>query len=216
MTGFGSEGQQNSYRSGTNEINRYCMQSSAMANTKEEEHWSSFRSAVAYLQHKLSKVAPRSKENVESSGMTNDGPHRRNSISIYRKFDSSHDEHLSAFNTDACNECASPQLRPQDITSNNNHWDDTNSIDAHLVHRRLELIGLEKVHNNISWNGNAIDILDTGYLESPAHGGGAPSHASYATNALSITEQQLAETRLRLAMTESERDELEFQLIQGS
>ncbi len=207
MVGRGSS---NSDKRGTGEINRIAYY--AMGSTKEEEYWSSFRSAVACLQQKLSEKA---KENVERSDNTNGGPHRRNSISIHRRFDSSHAEHLSVLNTDACNECASPQHRPQDIASNNNQWDGTNIIDAHLAHRRLELIGLENVHNNNSWNGNTIDIVDTDDLISPARGG-APSHSSYATNALSIAEQQLAETRLRLAMTESERDELEFQLIQGT
>ena len=42
-------------------------------------------------------------------------------------------------------------------------------------------------------------------------------HSSHATmDALSITAQQLSETRLKLALIESERDELEFQLMQKS
>jgi hypothetical protein len=191
--------------------------------TKDEVHWSSFRSAVVCLQHTLSKVAhasPRAttseSDYVAHSGSTNDeNSCQQSNNSSPRRIDSDH-ERQSALDNDAYNESASHQFRPQDITSNNTRWEYTNNMETNSFHRQLELIGLEQVHNNNnSWNDNAIDIIDTDHLISPTHGG-VPSHASHTTNALSIAEQELAATRLKLAMTESERDELEFQLIQGS
>lgn len=181
---------------------------------KEEEHWTSFRSAVVCLQYTLSKLLTTA--NVESSGsMMNDGySYQRKKNPVPQKLGSSC-EHQSEMNRDACNECASHRHQPQDITSNNILRNGTNTIDTNSDHRQLQLIGLEKVHISNSWNSNIINMANTDHLISPAHGG-VPSNASYATNALSIAEQQLAETRLKLAMTESERDELEFQLIQGS
>ena len=64
-------------------------------------------------------------------------------------------------------------------------------------HQNLELIGLEEVNTEQ-------------HAQSSAHS----SHATM--DALSITAQQLSETRLKLALIESERDELEFQLMQKS
>ncbi|KAL3757279.1 hypothetical protein ACHAWU_008440 [Discostella pseudostelligera] len=190
--------------------------------TKEEVHWSSFRSAVVCLQHTLSKVAqvsPRATlpDDVEhiTDSTTDENSRQGSNNSAYRRIDSDH-EPQSALDNDGYNETASHLFQPQYIISNSTQWGDTNNIETNSSHRQLELIGLEQVHNNNnSWNGIAVDIIDTDHLISPTHGG-VPSHASHTTNALSIAEQQLAETRLKLAMTESERDELEFQLIQGS
>lgn len=179
---------------------------------KEEEHWTSFRSAVVRLQYTLSKLLTTA--NVESSGSMNDGClYQRKKNTVTQKFGSSC-ELQSEMNRDEFYECASHPHQPQDTTSNNILRNDTNTIDTNSDPRQLQLIGLEKVQINSSWNGDTINMVDTDHLISPAHGG-VPSNASYATNSLSIAEQQLAETRLKLAMTESERDELEFQLIQG-
>ena len=183
---------------------------------KEDAHWSSFRNAVVCLQQTLSKMAetasPTSPEDLERSyDKTVMSECQRNNNNITQQMNS------RVFTSD--NESALPLHRPQDILSNNASWDHANNIieSNNSSHRQLELIGLEQVHhnNNNGWNGNTINIVDTDHLVSPTHGV-APSHASQATNVLSIAEQQLAETRLKLAMTESERDELEFQLIQGS
>ena len=191
--------------------------------TKEDTHWSSFRNAVVCLQQTLSKVAetasPTSQEDLERSEDKNDmNECQRNNNAITQQMCSAR-EPLFMSVADACNDSAPHLYRPQDILSNNTSWDHANNIiePNNLSHRQLELIGLEQVHhnNNNGWNGNTISIVDTDHLVSPTHGV-APSHASQATNVLSIAEQQLAETRLKLAMTESERDELEFQLIQGS
>jgi hypothetical protein len=191
--------------------------------TKEDTHWSSFRNAVVCLQQTLSKVAeadsPTSQEDLERSEDKNDmNECQRNNNAITQQVYSSREPLFTLDINDACNESAPHLHRPQDILSNNAAWDHANNIiePSNSSHRQLELIGLEQVHhnnNNNGWNGNTINIVDTDHLVSH---GVAPSYASQATNILSIAEQQLAETRLKLAMTESERDELEFQLIQGS
>lgn len=91
---------------------------------------------------------------------------------------------------------------PQEVGQNRSrdeldHSEETNdNNERKQTHNHLELIGLEEVGNEL--------LL-------PA----SPSRESHATNALSVAEQQLAETKFKLAMTESERDELEFQLMQN-
>ena len=83
------------------------------------------------------------------------------------------------------------------------------------TNKSVELTGLEEVNKSVhSRNNIVLGTHDHINLRSPAN---APSHTSHTTtNALSIAEQQLAETKLKLALTESERDELEFQLIQNT
>lgn len=135
--------------------------------------------------------------------------------------------------THSSNVCIIPETNREDHTQSKHQSDswDGRSIEteteakSNQPHQQLELIGLEKVNNNSgldennnhnidgivgSGNGNSISS-GVNLLMSPLN---APSHASQTTNALSIAEQQLAETKLKLAMTESERDELEFQLMQ--
>ena len=78
----------------------------------------------------------------------------------------------------------------------------------------VELTGLEEVNKSMHSMNNVMNHHDH-LLRSPATNAlSRESHNTITTNALSVAEQQLAETRLKLAMTESERDELEFQLIQ--
>ena len=82
------------------------------------------------------------------------------------------------------------------------------------TNKSVELTGLEEVNKSVhSRNNIVLGTHDHINLRSPAN---APSHTSHTTtNALSIAEQQLAETKLKLALTESERDELEFELMKS-
>ena len=95
-----------------------------------------------------------------------------------------------------------PSSSPQDISA-------FQSGDCANSHQQLELIGLEEVTTNEYHRNNCqCDNKVEQHAQSSAHS----SHATM--DALSITVQQLAETRLKLALTESERDEMEFQLMQ--
>ena len=95
-----------------------------------------------------------------------------------------------------------PSSSPQDISP-------FQSGDCAKAHRHLQLIGLEEVTTNeYNRNNCQCDNEHEQHAQSSAHS----SHATM--DALSITAQQLAETRLKLALTESERDEMEFQLMQ--
>ena len=118
--------------------------------------------------------------------------------------------------TENSNRCT---LQPEKSIANcNNSWDDK-SIELknnnNSSHPQLELIGnLEEVKRNIQSRNNNTVMTHNDDILSPmnAH----QSHTSHTTNAaLSIAEQQLTETKLKLAMTEMERDELEFQLMQN-
>ena len=95
-----------------------------------------------------------------------------------------------------------PSSSPQDISP-------FQSGDCAKAHQHLQLIGLEEVTTNeYNRNNCQCDNEHEQHAQSSAHS----SHATM--DALSITAQQLAETRLKLALTESERDEMEFQLMQ--
>ena len=80
----------------------------------------------------------------------------------------------------------------------------------------LELVGMEEVDRSVCSVNNKSNLaahdndnrISTNYTN-------AMSHASQNTNALSIAAQELAEMKLKLALTESERDELEFELMQS-
>ena len=98
-----------------------------------------------------------------------------------------------------------PSSLPQDMSA-------FQSGDGAKSHQHLELIGLEEVTTSV-YNRRNNSQCDNA-LEQHAQ---SSVHSSHATmDALSITAQQLSETRLKLALIESERDELEFQLMQKS
>ena len=84
-------------------------------------------------------------------------------------------------------------------------------------HQYLELIGMEEVDRSICSLNNKSNLSshDNNYIISTNNNNNAMSHASQNTNALSIATQELAEMKLKLALTESERDELEFELMQS-
>lgn len=107
-----------------------------------------------------------------------------NYASIYRHDPSSHPQDISAFR------CGGSAIL----------IDDNNNAKSQL---HLELIGLEEVNTNSQCE-NEHEL----HAQSSTHS----SHATM--DALSITTRQLSETKLKLALIESERDELEFQLMQ--
>ena len=84
-------------------------------------------------------------------------------------------------------------------------------------HQYLELIGMEEVDRSICSLNNKSNLSshDNNCIISTNNNNNAMSHASQNTNALSIATQELAEMKLKLALTESERDELEFELMQS-
>jgi len=98
-----------------------------------------------------------------------------------------------------------PSSLPQDMSA-------FQSGDGAKSHQHLELIGLEEDTTSVynRRNNSQGDNEHEQHAQSSAHS----SHATM--DALSITAQQLSETRLKLALIESERDELEFQLMQKS
>ena len=101
-----------------------------------------------------------------------------------------------------------PPSHPYDISEfrlgSNTIIEDFNSTKSH---RHLELIGLDEVDRSVYNRNNQADNELEQHAQSSAH-------STHSTMALSITAQQLSEMRLKLALTESERDELEFQLMQ--
>ena len=102
--------------------------------------------------------------------------------------------------------------------SNNDSDNDKNySATQPQHHQYLELIGMEEVDRSICSLNNKSNLSshDNNCIISTNNNNNAMSHASQNTNALSIATQELAEMKLKLALTESERDELEFELMQS-
>jgi len=167
--------------------------------SKEEAHWSSFRSAVAGLQHALTELSYSAEVKMErtSTGCELYGSDVNSSSTSSRNAPKNK---LQSILDDVCN-------KPQDVSEN--RWDGGNIEINRSLHRHLELFGLEEVDKSEYSRENHHDGNE---LAPPAH---SSAHSSHATIALSMASQQLAETRLKLALTESERDELEFRLMQA-
>ena len=102
-------------------------------------------------------------------------------------------------------------------TINNDENEIKNYNTTQTNHQYLELIGMEEVDRNICSVNNKANLSshdNTTTCNNPTNANAIMSHASQNTNALSIATQELAEMKLKLALTESERDELEFELMQ--
>lgn len=108
-----------------------------------------------------------------------------------------------------CKESEEQQNYVEEFASRNPSHNAT--IEYNPTHRYLELTGLEEVNKGEYDRNLSSHLSPENNLTSPTHLG---SHTSHTTNPLSMAEQQLADTRLKLAITESERDELEFRLMQ--
>eukprot|EP00985_Skeletonema_marinoi_P006459 scaffold2798_cov87-Skeletonema_marinoi.AAC.2 len=96
----------------------------------------------------------------------------------------------------------------------NNESDDRKYNTTQSHHHYLELIGMEEVDRSICSVNNKHNLSSHDNNNVPANNN-AMSHASQNTNALSIATQELAELKLKLALTESQKDELEFELMQS-
>ena len=160
------------------------------------------------------------------------GIHEQNRKKIHNAKTSISNSHSSIIDDTLCQEENSSSMpKHQNVISkrsNKTSWNDkhdetsqkhqNNDMEINSLEENTDVIltGLEEVNKSVLHNRSNNMIVGGGpnNLISPAN---ATSHASHTTmNALSVAEQSLVETRLKLAMTESERDELEFQLIQNS
>jgi len=210
--------------------------------TKEEAHWNSFRNAVGSLQqllesesvhppHKLSDDVingsrDRCSNHTDGGGTIGVQEQNRNKRHNAK---TSISNSQSSIIDDTCQENSSSMPKHHDVISksSNKTWNDihdetsqrheNNDLELNILEENTDVIltGLEEVSKNVLHSSNNMIVGGgTNNLISPTN---ATSHASHTTmNALSLAEQSLVETRLKLAMTESERDELEFQLIQNS
>ena len=206
--------------------------------TKEEAHWASFRSAVGSLQQLLVHVNNNIGEGDETNTIDNGNMQGMNQLHINSSTSnekktariinpqSALDDTYQDKITQITHEYGTTSIAAQQ-RNDKNSWDEANETnqshpnlelnsleEGEDTNRSVELTGLEEVNRSVHSRNNIV--LGTGdhiNLTSPAN---APSHTSHTTTMLSQAEQQLAETRLKLAMTESERDELEFQLIQNT
>ena len=88
------------------------------------------------------------------------------------------------------------------------------------THHHFELLGMEEVDKSICSINNKHNISSQRHSNkiptNNSNNNNALSHASQNTSAISIATQELAEMKLKLALTESERDELEFELMQSN
>ncbi|KAL3817317.1 hypothetical protein ACHAXA_003058 [Cyclostephanos tholiformis] len=174
-----------------------------MTFSKEEAHWSSFRSAVAGLQNALIELSFSDEAETERSSADRElYGNDVNSCTYNNLRDAAPagNKRPQSISDDLCNEDATTHYYPHYFTKD--RWQSGNT-EIEKSHRHLELIGLEEIEMNNNVGNEDIP---------PTH---SPTQSSNATVALSITTQQLAEMRLKLALTESERDELEFRLMQG-
>lgn len=99
-----------------------------------------------------------------------------------------------------------PQSHPQDLPTNQWSVSTIEELNSPNPHRHLELIGLEELDKSAYGRNNHVG----NEVGQHAH---SSTHSSQQT--LSIAAHQLAKIRLKLALTESERDELEFKLMQN-
>lgn len=182
-----------------------------MTFSKEEAHWSSFRSAVAGLQHSLRELSFSVEAKTERCGSAVRGrlvDDANSSIKYDGRSTAPRNRQPQSGSDDLCNEDATTHHHPHYYLIKD-RWDDENiEIDESRC-QHLELIGLEEVTRGACSMNNHVG---NECIVHPPHSSVQSSHA---TVALSIAAQQLAEARLKLALTESERDELEFRLMQG-
>ena len=196
--------------------------------TKEEAHWASFRCAVGSLQqlllvHVNNNIGDGDETNTDDNSNMQDvnqlhiSSNEKKTARIINQVDKTTHQYGTT--------SIAAQEKHDNNLVNDENTDETNQSHQNLelnsleggeeTNKSVELTGLEEVNKSVHSRNNIV--LGTGdhiNLRSPAN---APSHTSHTTtNALSIAEQQLAETKLKLALTESERDELEFQLIQNT
>ncbi|KAL7549278.1 hypothetical protein ACHAWF_012554 [Thalassiosira exigua] len=201
---------------------------------REEAHWSSFRHAVAGLQVALVEKSSFETETKDRNSYERQRRGSLDSLADVKSTPNTISKHSGAQHGDSSlgqnvgEEYSQSALNENSLKSDSLTEDRFHRGDRDLSHLpknmlennspggdnigtknpTLELVGLEEVnravYNKSNFDGNGISSPVT-----------APSQMSPASNALTKAEQQLAEMKLRLAMTESERDELEFILMQS-
>jgi hypothetical protein len=184
---------------------------------REEQHWTSFRSAVVCLQQKLgeqmSEDPPVDDAKCEQIQHCYIDDEERDDFSVSSDILGSDTQQpqLVSVQIQHGSSASSLHNNPQEeeSTNNNNRNNNNNSNKNNSSTHRFDFSGLEEVNKSICSNNNTIEEL----MVSPLN---AETNTSQtATVALSLAESQLAEMKLKLAMTESERDELEFELMKS-
>ncbi|EED95510.1 predicted protein [Thalassiosira pseudonana CCMP1335] len=184
---------------------------------REEQHWTSFRSAVVCLQQKLGEQM--SEDPPVDDAKCGQIQHcyiddeERDDFSVSSDILGSDTQQpqLVSVQIQHGSSASSLHNNPQEeeSTNNNNRNNNNNSNKNNSSTHRFDFSGLEEVNKSICSNNNTIEEL----MVSPLN---AETNTSQtATVALSLAESQLAEMKLKLAMTESERDELEFELMKS-
>ena len=187
--------------------------------TREEEYWSSFRSAVVDFQHSFVAATATAHAGAPNKSVKRPSSRNGNGRSpVDADHNSSSERETQQSALDAKFDTREDTTEPQPKHNSENdagsssedlHYRWGESSDANTSHQRLELIGIEEV--NRGENNRSMNIENNDIMTPP----NARSHTSHTTTAaLSMAERQLAETRLKLHMTEAARDELEFQLMQ--
>ena len=207
----------------------------------EEAHWSSFRGEVLHLQKSLIEsllvkddtdgcllstkpVKTSRDDNMNSRKDDTSQINSKANIASKQIIEAPVDENDTTLNNyhDTSTENKLPQSHLQlspleelddddnsESINNDSDNDKNYSTTQPHHHQYLELIGMEEVdRSNLSSHDNHNNYVSTNNTNTM-------SHASQNTTALSIATQELAEMKLKLALTESERDELEFELMQS-
>jgi len=198
---------------------------------REEQHWTSFRSAVVCLQQKLGEqmsedppVDDAKCEQIQhcyiddeerddfsvSSDILGSDTQQPQLVSVQIQHGSSASSlHNNPQEEESTNNNNRNNNNNNNNRNNNNNNSNSNSNKNNSSTHRFDFSGLEEVNKSICSNNNTIEEL----MVSPLN---AETNTSQtATVALSLAESQLAEMKLKLAMTESERDELEFELMKS-
>mmetsp|Transcript_30187 Transcript_30187/g.61446 ORF Transcript_30187/g.61446 Transcript_30187/m.61446 type:complete len:212 (-) Transcript_30187:1217-1852(-) len=196
---------------------------------REEAHWSSFHNAVVRLQSQLLQNMATSSTDDEESSISR--PHRlANDIRMMEvgemerwklgvvdlkgspdseSRDNCSDEMLSKIQDGPRNHKNSRD-KPDRMSSQEEDLDSSSQLDyydARLTHHVVDFVGFSADHET---------SINLGELASPLNvtSSSFPGDA-LVSDAMIPAEQELIELKLRLAMTESERDELEFELMQA-
>lgn len=207
----------------------------------EQAHWHSFRGEVLQLQHSLvdslfdgngpGKNKKRDEINDIRKGSHNTSYCGNQADSATYKINSKQFEASTDENNDRFKENKLPQSQLQlspleelddtaEIIMHDGNNDSSNTTQTHHHHHHyLELTGMEEVDRSICSINNKNNRSSSSHHNNniPSTNNAIMSHndASQNTNALSIATQELAEMKLKLAFTEAERDELEFELMQS-
>mmetsp|Transcript_872 Transcript_872/g.1813 ORF Transcript_872/g.1813 Transcript_872/m.1813 type:complete len:214 (+) Transcript_872:152-793(+) len=210
--------------------------------TREEAHWSSFRNAVLGLQNNLGRnhehghhpPVPKEvmgstiveSEKIRSGALETNGMDNEPNSSRRKGHQSALLPDAGAANSNTLRHYSieSPKPRTRSVVAADDFlttipsWDSKKTMEtiesprggATTTTTRLELTGLEQVDKGASTG----ILLDAAPHSSPGNTSSGIHAAQSSQSHHTAAEQQLAEVKLRLFLTEEERDELEFQLMQ--